>query len=143
MEIIVRTNLSKNFYLDEFTASNVAEKQGIKNAPDDEAIENLTALCVHVLQPVRNSVGKPICISSGYRSTKLNEAVGGVPASQHVKGEAADIYCSGMRARDLFALIQKLGIAFDQLILYPSMVHVSFSEGKNRGMILYAKGVQP
>jgi hypothetical protein len=138
-----RIRLSESFYLDEFTVSGVAEKKGIKNIPPDEAVENLTALCVHVLQPVRNSAGKSILISSGYRCPELNKAVGGVPTSQHVKGEAADIYCEGMSARDLFTLIQSLGITFDQLILYPTFVHVSFCEGKNRGMVLYAKGVQP
>jgi uncharacterized protein YcbK (DUF882 family) len=138
-----RTKLSDNFYLDEFTASNVATQQGIKNTPPDEAVENLAALCVHVLQPTRDSAGKPIRISSGYRCPELNEAVGGVPTSQHVKGEASDIYCEGVKAKDLFTLIQRLGIEFDQLILYPTFVHVSFSEGKNRKEVLYAKGVQP
>jgi hypothetical protein len=138
-----RTKLSDDFYLDEFTASNVAEKKGIKNIPPDEAVENLTALCVHVLQPVRDSVKKPIRISSGYRCPELNKAVGGVPTSQHVKGEAADIYCRELLPTQLFARIRLLGIAFDQLILYPTFVHVSFCEGKNRRQVLYAKGVKP
>jgi hypothetical protein len=142
MEIIVRTNLSKNFYLDEFTASYVAKKRGIRNIPPDEAIENLTALCVHVLQPLRDFLEKPIVISSGYRCPELNEIIKGVPTSQHIKGEAADIYCDNTDERILFDAI-RANIEFDQLILYPTMVHVSFSEGKNRRQVLYAKGVKP
>jgi uncharacterized protein YcbK (DUF882 family) len=137
-----RVKLSDNFYLDEFTKSNVAAKRGIKNTPSDEAVENMTALCANVLQRVRDIVGKPVCISSGYRSGELNEAVGGAPESQHARGEAADIYCKGVNARNLFSLIQSLGIEFDQLILYPTFVHVSYSEGKNRKQVLYSKGVK-
>jgi hypothetical protein len=139
----IRISLSANFYLDEFIASNVATGRGIKNTPDYEAIENLAALCIRVLQPVREAVGEPLLISSGYRCPELNKAVGGVPTSQHTKGEASDIYCKKTNARALFLLIQKIGIEFDQLILYPTMVHVSFCEGKNRKQVLYAKGVQP
>jgi uncharacterized protein YcbK (DUF882 family) len=139
----MRIKLSDNFYLDEFTKSNVAVSKGIKNIPSDEAVGNLSALASRLLQPVRDKAGKPVRISSGYRSEELNKAVGGVEGSRHTKGEAADIYCEGMSAGDLFSLILSLGIGFDQLILYSSFVHVSFSEGNNRGQILYAKGVRP
>jgi hypothetical protein len=138
-----RIKLSANFYLDEFVKSDTAVKKGIKNTPDYEAIENLAALCVNVLQPVREAVKEPLLISSGYRCPELNKAVGGVPTSQHVKGEAADIHCNRTTARALFGLIRGMGIEFDQLILYQTMVHVSFCEGKNRKQVLYAKGVQP
>jgi uncharacterized protein YcbK (DUF882 family) len=128
----MKTKLSESFYLSEFTKSDVAATHGIKNIPPDEAVENLIALCTRVLQPVRNALNEPLFISSGYRSPELNKAVGGVVTSQHLTGEAADIYCKGMSAGDLFSLILSLGIEFDQLILYSTFVHVSFSEGNNR-----------
>ena len=139
----MRTKLSENFYLDEFTKSDVAKKRGIRNIPSESAAGNLSALCVNVLQPVREAAGKPVTISSGYRCPELNEAVGGKATSQHIKGEAADIFCAGVSAKGLFDLIRSLGIAFDQLILYPTFVHVSYREGENRGQALYAKGVKP
>ena len=88
--------LSKNFTYEELTHSNVAERKGLRNRPktkeeEKKVIENLKALCMEVLQPLRDYLGKPVVISSGYRSEEVNRAVGGVKGSQHLKGEAADI----------------------------------------------------
>lgn len=83
--------LSQNFSLAEFTRSATAQHLGISNQPSDTAIVNLLNLCQRVLQPLRDHVGLPINISSGYRNDALNKAVGGVANSQHRLGEAADI----------------------------------------------------
>ena len=84
-------NLSKNFTLEEFTASSTAKYRKINNIPDSESIKNLGNLCQKILQPIRDKFGKPIRITSGYRNKKLNHAVRGSSSSQHLKGEAADI----------------------------------------------------
>lgn len=128
--------LSKNFELSEFTRSVTAERLKIANQPGDSAIVNLFCLTYHVLQPLREHYGRPITISSGYRSTALNAAVGGVANSQHLQGEAADIAIPLGRdgrpdmalANDWFAFIQT-HLTFDQLILERSAgtvwIHVS------------------
>lgn len=138
-----KMKLSKNFYQSEFTASRVANENGIKNIPGEKEVENLEKLCEYVLQPIRDYLGIPISVSSGYRNEVLNALVGGVESSQHVKGEAADIYSTKMTARNLFNEIIDMNIEFDQIILYPTFVHISFKEGHNRNQILYAKGVKP
>jgi uncharacterized protein YcbK (DUF882 family) len=84
----------------------------------------------------------PLHVNSGYRCPALNKAVGGVDTSQHVKGQAADIHAQGMQARELFNKIISMEIAFDQLILYPTFVHVSYNSEGNRNQVLYAKGVE-
>ena len=66
-------NLSKNFTYEELCHSNVAERKGLRNRPktkeeESVVIENLKALCMEVLQPLRDYLGKPVVISSGYRS---------------------------------------------------------------------------
>lgn len=83
--------LSSNFQLSEFTRSATAERLHIDNTPTPEAIVNLRALCIDVLQPLRDHAHIPIVITSGYRCRQLNAAVGGVARSQHLVGEAADI----------------------------------------------------
>lgn len=83
--------LTAHFQLEEFTRSATATKCGIDNTPNEEQIANLKALCEEVLEPLRQHIGKPVVISSGYRCPKLNAAVGGVSNSQHMKGEAADL----------------------------------------------------
>lgn len=46
---------------------------------------------VDLLDAIRERIGKPITINSGYRCPAHNEEVGGVSNSQHVEGTAADI----------------------------------------------------
>lgn len=125
-------NLSENFTLAEFTESATATKHKIDNTPSKAVIVNLKALCTNCLQPLRNKLGKPVKISSGYRCTALNTKVKGSNTSQHPKGEAADIKVKGLTPRQLYDYILKSGIKFDQLILEPTWVHISWSKNRLR-----------
>ncbi len=87
------------------------------------ARENIVALVNNVLDPVRELYGKPIYVTSGYRCYRHNLEVGGVKNSQHMQGEAADIHCDDNQ--QLIRLIKQLG-TFDQLIVYPTFLHVSY-----------------
>lgn len=133
--------LSDNFLLYEFTKSETATRLGILNNPGGEEIENLRRLCIRVLQPLREKYGKQIYINSGYRCQELNKEVGGVASSQHVKGEAAD--CHVDDPRKLLTCLLASGIEFDQAILYPTFLHISYRSGFNRKEVLYAKGLKP
>ena len=94
------------------------------------ARENVKALVEVILDPVREKLGMPIVVNSGYRCEKHNKAVGGVKNSQHLKGEAADIHCQDNER--LKQLIIENG-KFDQLITYPTFLHVSYKRtGGNR-----------
>lgn len=86
--------LSDHFTLDEMTRSNTAITCHLNNTPNKEQKDNLIFLCTKVLEPTRNKWGKPIVITSGFRSKELNKQVGGVPTSYHCKGLAADIKIS-------------------------------------------------
>ena len=130
----------KYFTLNELTASSTAKRKGIDNTPDATVRANLTALVANILDPLREAYGKPIVVSSGYRSPKLNRAVGGAAKSQHVTGQAADIHTLSDTPADnkkLFDLIQSLKLPFDQLINEYNFnwVHVSFSP-RNRRQVL-------
>jgi len=132
-------HLSTNFSLWEFERSQTASRHKIDNKSPLEVINELQNLVEHVLQPLRNYVNRPINISSGYRSEKLNSMIGGSSKSQHIKGQAADIECFGMGNLELFDIIKK-NFDYDQLILefhkvdYPNSgwVHISFNLGNNR-----------
>ena len=92
--------------------------------------ENVKALVSEVLDPVREKLGMPIVVNSGYRCERHNKDVGGVRNSQHLRGEAADIHCSDNER--LKQLIIENG-KFDQLITYPTFLHVSYKRtGGNR-----------
>ena len=92
-----------------------------------------------VLDPLREAYGKPIIVSSGFRNVELNKEVGGVPTSQHQKGEAADLDVGSVEEnKKLFELIQKLNLPFDQLIDEKKMswIHVSYSSSRQRKQVL-------
>ena len=94
------------------------------------ARENVKALVEVILDPVREKLGMPIVVNSGYRCEKHNKDVGGVRNSQHLRGEAADVTCSDLPR--LKQLIIENG-KFDQLITYPTFLHVSYKRtGGNR-----------
>lgn len=133
--------LTDNFTLEEFTHSNTAIAKGIDNTPNGQQVENLRILCARVLQPLREAYNEPFFINSGFRCPELNKAVGGVPPSQHLEGKASDVRVK--EPRKLLAELLKQGLSFDQAILYPTFLHISYNSGLNRKDVLYAKGVKP
>ncbi len=130
--------ISENFSFSEFEASEIAKKYRICNVITDWRVrDNIVALVENILQPLRDAWGKPMTINSGYRCPALNKKVGGVPSSQHVKGQAADVGCSD--PLELARLTLNMGLDYDQMIVYPTFVHFSYTEDlKNRGQLLYA-----
>ena len=90
--------LSLHFELREFTESATARGYGIVNEPPPEAVENLKALCVNTLEPLREALGLPIIITSGYRCKALNELITHHSTrSQHRTREAADFWVQGSK----------------------------------------------
>lgn len=136
-------NLTRNFTLQDMTHSLTAIRKGIDNTPTDIVIiRNLTYLCQHVLEPLRDYMQCPIRVSSGYRSNALNKAVGGSKSSQHCLGQAADLVVHGHN-REMFEYIVD-NLRFDQIIWEfgnddePDWVHVSYSSSGNKGQKLRA-----
>lgn len=110
--------LSEHFKLTEFERSDVARQLQIDNRVPAELIPSLRTLCREVLEPLRQHVGKPIRINSGYRCPALNgsEQVQGQANSQHLKGEAADIHLDSVaEGRDWFKWLMN-NTNVDQLI---------------------------
>lgn len=130
--------LSEHFSLEECEFSQTAVRNGLDNTPNQEQIRNLQALCEHVLEPVRSLIKQPLQVNSGYRSPRVNAAVGGAPNSQHMEGKAADMVCFAMGPLGLFKAIVQSGIEFDQLIFEGTWVHVSYDAGRNRQQLLRA-----
>ena len=131
--------ISENFSYREFEASDTARRTGIMNVITTVKVrDSIRALVEEVLQPLRTAWGKPLAINSGYRCPELNREVGGVPTSQHIKGEAADVACDDPYA--LARLACDLGLPYDQMIVYPTFVHFSHKlSGEQRRQVLYNK----
>lgn len=131
----------KYFTIEELTRTDT----GLKNVPNSVEIENLKYLVDKILDPAREALSVPIFVNSGFRSKKVNKAIGGASTSQHTKGEAADITTKDNKK--LFECIRD-NCEFDQLIWEfgtaksPAWVHVSLKRnGKNRKEVLISKKI--
>lgn len=136
--------ITKNISLNELLASQTASRHGIDNVPDGKVLQNLIDSSNHLWQHIRDHLGKPIRISSGYRCEKLNSKVGGAKNSAHKYGYAIDFTCPDYgNTRKIVSVLgdflRETQLPFDQLILeYPqspnSWVHLGYktSDGRQR-----------
>lgn len=132
--------ITKDFSYRELEASSVAERKGICNVITSFSVRDaVKELAETVLQPLRDRVGHPLRVNSGYRCPELNREVGGVPSSQHVKGEAADIAAAHPLALATVARnTPEIWREVDQMIVYPTFVHFSHRRGgPQRRQVIY------
>lgn len=135
------------FTINELCRSATAAAHNIDNTPTPEIRAKLESLVVNCLDPIRRLYGKPIIVSSGYRSPALNEYLrthgsGAVQGSQHTLGEAADIVpASGGSLRGIFDAAMRHG-NFDQVIIEikggNKWIHISYGP-RMRHKIYYYK----
>lgn len=124
-----------NFTMSELINSDEAKRYGINNIPNDKQIlDNLLILITECLQPIRDYIGKPIIITSGYRCQTLNNlpSIRGSKTSDHLRGCAADIIIKGLTPNQVIEKIQTSGIDYKQLINeYDLWTHISYMKGNN------------
>ena len=128
-----------NFTMSELLHSDIAEKYNISNIPDKKSLDNMLILMLECLQPIRNYINKPMIISSGYRSPRLNghPLIQGKDDSQHITGQAVDFTVKGLTPKQIIEKVIASGVEFDQLINEHNIwVHISYNKGKNRKQVL-------
>lgn len=133
--------LTDNFTLNELVYSVTAEANKIDNRPNVKVIANLQKLCENVLQPLRDYLGCPVIVTSGFRCAELNKKIGGKPNSHHLMGYAADFVVPQRNLKDVFNWM-KSNLPYDQLLFeYNSSgdiwIHVSYvKDSLNRRMAI-------
>jgi hypothetical protein len=151
--------LTEHFSLDEFTASQTATRQGIKNTPSPAVVENLRMLAT-LLEQIRTLLGShSIHISSGYRSLMLNRYIGSNDTSAHIRGYAADFTCPAFgKPIEVAKKIAESNLKFDQIICEGVSqskpegvwIHISCNPTNRRdiltatftnGKVIYTKGL--
>lgn len=143
--------LSPHFSLREATFSSTAQRNKLSNQPSAEVLERMKYTALK-MEAVRQILGnRPLTVTSWYRGPELNKLVGGSSTSQHSKGEAVDFKCLAFGdprqiCKELSKNKELLG--YDQLILEPTWVHISFTLVSPRGNDLtyvgpdhYIKGI--
>ena len=110
--------ISKNFKLKEFQCK------------DNSQLVKIDSKLLDKLQKLRDTIGKPIIINSGYRTLKYNKKIGGVSSSQHLLGKAADIRVNGISPKELAKIAEKIG--FNGIGIYKTFLHVDVRKEKAR-----------
>jgi zinc D-Ala-D-Ala carboxypeptidase len=125
-------NLTPHFTLEELTASETAERNGWDNSPNDQELANLTRLADFLEQVKVVLGGKPIMISSGLRTKKVNDAVGSKDSSQHRVGCACDFRVPNMTPDEVVKAIIASGISYDQVIReFDRWTHISIPNSED------------
>lgn len=133
------TQLSPDFWLSEFTRSTTATKEGLCTGevlciePTEEQVERLRALCVGLLQPLRDRFGR-LDITSGLRSSALNEVLDGSATSAHLTGDGVDVSPARAKPVDIMVYLEKheRTLKWDQAILYKGHVHLGWMHPTTR-----------
>ena len=142
-------NLTINFTLEELTRSEAADRNGWDNTPNDQELANLVRLAEFLEQVKEVLAGKPIIISSGLRTKKVNDAVGSKDTSQHRIGCAADFRVPGMTPDEVVKAIIASGIEYDQVIReFDRWTHISIPNSINfsprgQALIIDKGGTRP
>lgn len=124
-----RKRLSPHFMLSEFIHDDDAE--AFRRSDMRSLFEHRLTMVCRVLELVRAELDMPLVITSGWRSSQRNKAIGGAKFSDHPTGYAVDVMCPYLNASKLGACFlsaykRKL-VDYDQLIIYPKHVHVSIA----------------
>lgn len=133
--------LGSFFWLSEFLRSDTATRKGLTNLPGPAELANIRGPLAAGMERVRNLLGVPVQITSGFRSIEVNASVGGTASSQHCQGLAADFIAPDFGTPRTIAsyLMQHLpDLRFDQMIFEGTWVHISFVSDKPRGEVLTA-----
>ena len=97
---------------------------GLSNKLPRQLVPNARKLGA-VLDDIYDASGG-IGVTSAYRSPAVNGAVDGASASRHLQALGADIYSTtGMAAAGLFQLVSGLALPLDELLLYPTHIHIA------------------
>ena len=116
-------NLSDHFTLEELTHTDHRE---LENIPNEQELANLKRLA-EFLERVKTVLGgKPILVSSAFRSKAVNDSVGSKDTSQHRVGCAADLRVPSMTPNEVVKAIIASGIGYDQVIReFDRWTHIS------------------
>ena len=122
--------ISRYFTMGEAVNSATAKKYGIDNIPSKQQAANIRYTAVR-LDKLRNILGRPVQVSSWYRSSRVNRKVGGSDSSAHQSGLGVDIILKKGSAYKEFQKVTKSSLKYDQLIYYPKKGHLHIGFRKN------------
>ena len=144
--MVDKQRCSEHFSYNEMIASQTATRNNIDNTPNEQQYYNLTQLCRNILEPIRQHYNLPIFINSGFRCLELNRKIGSTDKSQHMKGQAADLFVNTIFPFETWKwLVTESDLDYDQAIAEfttktgGGWLHVSYDSENNRNKITIAR----
>jgi len=141
--------LTEHFSLEELTFSEIAERNGWDNTPNDHELENLKRLA-EFLEKVKQTLGgKPIIVSSGFRSKQTNDGVGSRDSSQHRIGAAVDFRVPELTPDQVVRVVIASNLPYDQVIReFDRWTHISIPntpdmKPRKQALIIDKQGTRP
>jgi len=128
----------KNFEAEDFFNSITAKREGIDNRIYDQSVLDNLIVVANKAQEIRDLLGHPLKINSGYRCLKLNREIGSKDSSQHIKGQAIDFTCKGFGTpKDIVLFLKENNVVVDQCLMEGSWIHLSIKKEDNRNQYAY------
>lgn len=129
-------NLTPHFTIEELAGTSVEKYKKLNLLKAQEQMGKMYMLAGFA-ERVREIVGKPLIITSGYRCPELNKAIGGAITSQHIFCEAIDFVVKGLRPEDVFNRIVTSDLKYNQIIIERNTkgsqwVHISIGAFKQK-----------
>lgn len=129
-------NLTPHFTIEELAGTSVEKYKKLNLLKAQEQMGKMYMLAGFA-ERVREIVGKPLIITSGYRCPELNKAIGGALTSQHIFCEAIDFVVKGLRPEDVFNRIVTSDLKYNQIIIERNTkgsqwVHISIGAFKQK-----------
>lgn len=127
----------KSYIMDTDANEKVGQHFKVKEfaCKDGSQVVFIDSYLVSILDILRNQVGKPVIINSGYRTPARNKEVGGAKYSYHMRGMAADIRANGVTPKELAKVLNSIVPNNSGIIVYDNWVHFDTRNKK------YRKGV--
>nr|DAF17982.1 MAG TPA: peptidase [Microviridae sp.] len=127
----------KSYIMDTEANEKVGQHFKVKEfaCKDGSQVVFIDSYLVSILDILRNEVGKPVIINSGYRTPTRNKEAGGAKYSYHMRGMAADIRINGMSSKEIAGKLDKIIPYECGIIVYKNWVHIDTRTKK------YRKGV--
>lgn len=124
----------KSYIMDTDANEKVGQHFKVKEfaCKDGSQVVFIDGYLVSILDILRNQVGKPVIINSGYRTPARNKEVGGAKYSYHMRGMAADIRINGMTAKEIADKLNKIIPDGCGIIVYNTWVHIDTRASKYR-----------
>lgn len=128
--------LTPHFTIEELAGTSNAQYKKLNLLKAQEHMGKMYMLAGFA-ERVREIIGKPMIITSGYRCSELNKAIGGALTSQHIFCEALDFVVKGLRVEDIFNRIVTSDLKYNQIIIERNKsgsqwVHLSIGSYKQK-----------